>query len=207
MRVGRVRRGLETGCRQAQAHRAAPLTPEQGLIKKAATGITVAPIPSSFPSSSRADFSTHSPDAEKASPSGHGAAHRALGQPGLPRFRCCAPPAIPSQPRVRSPDPPNTPSSQPSSSCHWSSSTSRPAPYPAAEPPTPHPFPAPAPGTAPAPLPDPCRARLVLPDGDCRSPSAIFLPPGAGPDACSPLSPFTPAPLPFPRLHQALRAF
>lgn len=199
--MGRVRRSLETGWRQAQAHRAPPLTPEQGLIKKAATKITFAPIPSSFPTSSRADFGTRSPDVEKAPPSGHGAAHPALG---LPKLRCCAPPATPSPPRVLA-RPPNLPNTyvfgaQQLLPLEFLHLPTRPLPRRGALP-TPHPFP------APTPLPDPRRAGVVLPGGDCRSPSAIFLPPGAGPDACSPLSPFTPAAPPFPRLHQALGAF
>lgn len=125
-----------------------PSPPEQGLIKKAATKITFAPIPSSFPTSSRADFSTRSPDVEKAPPFGHGAAHPALG---VPKFRCCAPPATPSLPRVlaRPQIPPTRTSSGPSSFCHWSSSTSRPAPYPIAEPPHTTPLPRPHAGHRP----------------------------------------------------------
>ena len=50
------------------------------------------------------------------------------------------------------------------------------------------PFPAPTAGTAPAPPTPAPPGRRALPGGDCRSPSAIFQPPGARPDACRPLT-------------------
>lgn len=128
--------------------------------------------------------SARSPDVEKASPSGQGAAHPTHGQPGLPKSG-----VAPHPPPLRSPEflpspqegavlttapaaPLNSSSSSgPISSCPASSSISRS-------------FRCGDPRTTPLPrlhacrrprAPHPGRARRALPGGDCRSPSAIFL--------------------------------
>lgn len=174
-----------------------PPNPEQGLIKKAAS------IPGIFPTRpSTARTCPWPPLLAKAlptRPSGTGPppevrALRATYQTFVePRVL-----ALPPGPSPLLPQGPSTPVPPrgPSPLTHRVPLIAR-LPHRRAEPPAPHPFPVPAPGTAPAPPPRP--RRRVLPGGDCRSPSAIFFLPGAGPDACSLLT-FHPRAHPsFPR--------
>lgn len=110
--------------------------------------------------------------------------NRPLRQAGLPRAGLA-----PHPPGPRSRPPRRAPQLQPLAILH------RPT----------LPFPAPTAGTAPAPPTPASPGRSALPGGDCRSPSAIFLPPGARPDACRPLTFHSRTHPPFPRTQSFLK--
>lgn len=156
--MGRVRRSLESRGGRAQAHCAPPVARWAGANKEGGHQNHFRPHPRQFPTSSRADF-TRSPDTEKASPSGHGAALPALWPAGAPQVPVSRPTHHPFA----------VPGSWPPRRSQHFSLLGRlhrlllgaqpllplefphlPTPSPA-ELPTPHPFPDPAPGAAPAP--------------------------------------------------------